>query len=129
MKIVKRREEPTKHFRSEDGTYLIAQYGYPVHKLDSNSKRQDINNTLSTVNGKCATPGVRVNFAEKTTDNETQFSLHNGNKKIIMSMSGTNKKVEGQGTNSHTDFREEVTKLPKMMTLYRVFPQFCILKY
>lgn len=123
FKVVNRREETAKHFRTEDGTYVAAQYDYPVRKLDSNNKWQDVDNTMAEVNGKYATPNARVKFAKKTTGNETLFTLHNGNRKITTSMFGANKKVAGQGTNTHTEFGEEATKLPKMMTLYGLFSQ------
>lgn len=123
FEVLKRREETAKNFRTEDGTYVAAQYDYPVHELDSNGKWEDVDNTLAEVNGKYATPNARVKFAPKNTGNETLFTLRNGNRKIIMLMSGASKMIAGQGTNTHTEFGKEATKLPKIMTLDRLFFQ------
>jgi hypothetical protein len=117
FEVIERREEAVKHFRDADGSYVAAQYNYPVHELDSNGKWQDIDNTLAESGSEYATPNARVKFAKKITGNETLFTLHDGNRKITMSMTGANKKVAGQVTNTHTEFGEDATKLQKMMAL------------
>ena len=117
FEVVDRREETVKHFRTEDGSFTAVQYNVPVHEKDENGEWQDIDNTLSESGSEYATSNARVKFAKKTTGNETLFTLHDGNRKITMSLSGANKKVAGQVTNTQTEFPEDATQLQKMMTL------------
>ena len=117
FEVKDRREETVKHFRTEDGSFTAVQYGIPVHEKDENGEWQDIDNTLSDTGSDYATSNARVKFAKKTTGNETLFTLHDGNRKITMSLSGANKKVSGQVTNIQTEFSEDATKLQKLMTL------------
>ena len=117
FEITDLREETVKHFRTEDGSFAAVQYNYPVHEKDANGVWQDIDNTLSESGSEYATPNARVKFAKKTTGNETLFTLHDGNRKITMSLSGANKKVAGQVTNTQTQFAADATQLQKLMTL------------
>ena len=117
FEVIDRREETVKHFRTEDGSFTAVQYNVPVHEKDENGEWQDIDNTLSESGSEYATSNARVKFAKKTTGNETLFTLHDGNRKITMSLSGANKKVVGQVTNTQTEFPEDATQLQKMMTL------------
>ncbi|MBO5111334.1 MAG: RHS repeat-associated core domain-containing protein [Clostridia bacterium] len=117
FEVTDRREETVKHFRTEDGSFTAVQYGIPVHEKDENGKWQDIDNTISDMGNEYGTSNARVKFAKKTTGNETLFTLHNGNRKITMSLSGANKKVAGQVTNTQTEFPEDATQLQKLMTL------------
>ena len=41
--LTDRRDEYTKHFRTEDGSVVAAQYNDPIHYLDENGSWQDIN--------------------------------------------------------------------------------------
>ena len=117
FEITDRREETVKHFRTEDGSFTAVQYNVPVHEKDENGEWQDIDNTLSESGSEYATSNARVKFAKKTTGNSTLFTLHDGNRKITMSLSGANKKVAGHVTNTQTEFPEDATQLQKMMTL------------
>lgn len=117
FEVIDRREETVKHFRTEDGSFTAVQYNVPVHEKDENGEWQDIDNTLSESGSEYATSNARVKFAKKTTGNETLFTLHDGNRKITMSLSGANKKVAGHVTNTQTEFPEDATQLQKMMTL------------
>ena len=117
FEVTDRREETVKHFRTEDGSFTAVQYGIPVHEKDENGEWQDIDNTLSESGSEYTTSNARVKFAKKTTGNETLFTLHEGNRKITMSLSGANKKVAGQVTNTQTEFSEDATQLQKLMTL------------
>ena len=117
FEVVDRREETVKHFRTDDGSFTAVQYNVPVHEKDENGEWQDIDNTLSEVGSEYATSNARVKFAKKTTGNSTLFTLHDGNHKITMSLSGANKKVAGQVTNTQTEFPADATQLQKMMTL------------
>ena len=117
FEVIDRREETVKHFRTEDGSFTAVQYNVPVHERDENGEWKDIDNTLSESGSEYATSNARVKFAKKTTGNETLFTLHDGNRKITMSLSGANKKVAGHVTNTQTEFPEDATQLQKMMTL------------
>ncbi len=117
FEVTDRREKTVKHFRTEDGSFTAVQYGIPVHEKDENGKWQDIDNTISDMGNEYGTSNARVKFAKQTTGNETLFTLHDGNRKITMSLSGANKKVEGQVTNTQTEFPENATQLQKLMTL------------
>ena len=117
FEVIDRREETVKHFRTEDGSFTAVQYNVPVHEKDENGEWQDIDNTLSESGSEYATSNARVKFAKKTTGNSTLFTLHDGNRKITMSLSGANKKVAGQVINTQTEFPEHATQLQKMMTL------------
>ena len=117
FEAAERREESVKHFRLEDGSYTAVQYDVPVHYLDEDGEWQDIDNTLSASGSEYSTSNARVKFAKKITGNETLFTLHDGNRKITMSLDGAIKKTKGQVTNTETEFDENATKLQKLMTL------------
>jgi hypothetical protein len=117
FEVIDRREETVKHFRTEDGSFTAVQYNVPVHEKDENGEWQDIDNTLSSVGSEYTTPNARIKFTKKIPGNEGLFTLHDGNRKITMSLSGARKKVEGQVTNTQTEFPEDATQLQKMMTL------------
>ena len=44
--VIEYRDENTKHFKLEDGSYRVYSYNNPIHKLDINGKWQEIDNTL-----------------------------------------------------------------------------------
>lgn len=112
------REANTKHFKLDDGSYIAAQYSYPIHIKDESGAWQDIDNTLSDSGSDYTTSNARVKFAKKTTGNENLFTLHDGNYKITMSLNGANKKVDGVVSNN-TD-AESDTELQKMMNLEKL---------
>ena len=117
FEITERREESVKHFRLEDGTVTAVQYDAPVHYLDGSGKWQDIDNTLAASGGEYVNGNARIKFARKVTGNGSLFTLHDGNRKITMSLEGAVKKTAGQVTNPTTDWDESTPKLQKMMTL------------
>ena len=95
FEVIDRREETVKHFRTEDGSFTAVQYNVPVHERDENGEWQDIDNTLSESGSEYATPNAKIKFTKKIPGNEGIFTLHDGNRKITMSLSGARKKVEG----------------------------------
>ena len=111
------REESVKHFRLEDGSCIAVQYSNPVHTLDDNGKWQDIDNTLSSSGSEFSTGDARVKFAKKITENESLFTIHDGNGKITLSLDGAKKKTAGKVTNTSTEFDKDATKLTKLTTL------------
>lgn len=117
FEVIERREEFVKHFKLDDGSYTAVQYDVPIHYLDENAKWQDIDNTLSVLEDNYSTSNSRIKFAKRITGNETLFTIHDGNRKITMSLDGSKKNTFGSVTNTHTEFDEHATQLQKMMTL------------
>lgn len=115
--VTKLREESVKHFSLEDGTYMAVMYGSPVHTKDADGNWQDIDNRLSESGSEFSTSNARIKFAKKITGNEVLFTLHDGNRKITMSLDNAVKKTAGTVTNTVTDFDNEATQLQKLMTL------------
>ena len=112
-----RREANVKHFALEDGTYTAVMYGSAVHTQDAEGNWQDIDNRLSDSGSEFSTSNARIKFAKKITGNETLFTLHDGNRKITMSLNNAIKKTVGAVTNHTTEFDSEATQLQKLMTL------------
>ncbi len=112
------REEGVKHFHLEDGSYMAAQYAYPVHYLDDSGEWQDIDNSLTESGGMLANSTARIKFAKKITGNSTLFTLHDGNTKLTMSLVGAQKGTVGEATN-YAD-AESDTELQKMMNLEKL---------
>ncbi len=113
------RQANIKYFLMDDGSYTAAVYPGAVHYLDGNGNWQDIDNTLSASGSEYSTSNARIKFAKKITGNETLFTLHDGNRKITMSLDGAIKKTAGQVTNTEPE-RGETTKLQKLMTLNKL---------
>ena len=113
------REENVKHFHLEDGSYIAAQYNYPVHYVDDEGVMQDIDNQLSEASGGVfANKNARIKFAKKITGNETLFALHDGNTKLTLSLKNAAKGVKGAVTNKEDS--QESTQLQKMMNLEKL---------
>lgn len=113
------REESVKHFRLEDGSYVAAQYNYPVHYADEDGKWQDIDNTLeSAIGGVYATSNARIKLAKKITGNETLFALKDGNTKLSFGLIGATKGTVGTVTNGEDSSSD--TELQKMMNLEKL---------
>jgi len=81
FEVTELREENTKHFRLEDGTYLAASYVAPVHYKDEEGKWQDIDNRLFLLGSEFSTTDAKIKFSKKITGNENLFTLRDGNTK------------------------------------------------
>ena len=114
------RTASVKYFRLEDGSYYAAQYDSAVHYQDENGDWQDIDNTLAVSGSEITTSNAKIKFAKKTTGNGSLFTLHDGNRKLTLSLDGAAKKVAGEITNFETEFGEDATKLQKMTTLDKI---------
>ena len=112
------REESVKYFRLSDGSYVAAQYNYPVHSLDENGKWQDINNTLFKNGSEYSNENARIKFAKKINGSSILFALHDGNAKITLNLIGAQKGTKGEVVNGN-DAAEE-TELQKMMNLENI---------
>ena len=114
--MTERREENVKHFHCPDGTNIAVQYDMPVHYLD-NGEWKDIDNTLAASGSDYSTSNARIKFAKKITGNESLFTLHDGNCKIVMSLDGARKKTAGKVTSLEKETDATETKLQKLMRL------------
>ena len=117
--VAELREESAKHFHLEDGSYVAAQYGYPVHYVDDAGSFQDIDNSLAEASGGVyANPNARIKFAKKINGSATLFALHDGNTKLTFDLVGANKGTLGfVSNNSDADCE---TELQKMMNLEKL---------
>ena len=115
-----KREESVKHFHLEDGSFVAAQYNYPVHVADEEGNLVDIDNSLSSglLDTEYSTPDSRIKFAKKITGNSTLFTLHDGDTKLSLSLAGAKKGIKGSVTNGED--AEESTELQKMMNLEKL---------
>lgn len=112
FEIIELREEYAKHFRLSDGSYVAAQYKYPVHSLDENGEWQDIDNALSKSSSEFTNANARIKFAKKINGSATLFTLHDGNTKITLNLIGAEKGTKGTVTNgSDTDGDTELQKM------------------
>lgn len=116
FEITSLRGENVKHFHLPDGTYQAVVYGEPVHRLNADGEWEEIDNTLTEANGVIATGDSRVKFAKKITGNESLYTLHNGNYKVTIGLSGAKKKVEGVVTNLSVS-EDGMTKLQKLTSI------------
>ena len=117
FEVKERRNAYTKHFKLEDGTFTAVQYDVPIHYQDIAGDWQDIDNHLKASGNEYVTSNARVKFSKKVTGNEVLFTLHDGNRKITISMDGAIKKTSGVVTNTNTEFDQNVTQLQKLTTL------------
>ena len=114
--VTELRESNVKHFRLEDGSYIAAQYNYPVHYIDENGELTDINNRLEEVQGGTyANSNSRVRFVKKLTGSGKLFSLSEDDTKIEVSIINANKGICADVVNS-SDAIED-TELQKKMNL------------
>ncbi|MBQ8387629.1 MAG: hypothetical protein IJX46_01725 [Clostridia bacterium] len=117
FELTDRRTADTKYFRLEDGTVYVAQYDSVIHYLDENGEWKDIDNTLSASGDTYATSNQKIKFAKKTGGSGEIFTLHDGNRKLTLTLQGANKKIVGVVTNNESDLPEDASRLTKMTTL------------
>ena len=115
--VTELREENVKHFRLEDGSYVAAQYNYPVHYTDENGKFEDIDNRLVESGSEFSTGNSRVKFIKKITGNGNIFTIHENNTKITMGLVGAEKKTKGVVTGSNNSDDAIDDALGKMTNL------------
>ena len=115
--MVSLRQENVKHFRLADGSYVAAQYNYPVHYKDENGEFIDINNQLVSSGSEFATENSRVKFIKKIAGNGNILTLHENNTKITMGLVGAEKKTEGvvtSGDNSDDYIEDALGKMTNL---------------
>ena len=87
------REENVKHFRLDDGTFQAVIYADSVHRKGSNGAWSDIDNTLSTKNGKLVDSDGRVSFSPSIGGDGHIYSMTEDGYSIALNLvSGTSKK-------------------------------------
>ena len=120
IEITELREEDVKHFRLADGTYVAAQYKTAVHYLDDNGMWQDIDNSLSEIDGDISTSNSRVKFSKKITGNERIFTLKNGSYKITFSLEDAAKGTPITVSNDGKTTVKAATKFEELSTLSKI---------
>ena len=118
IEMTELREEGSKTFRLEDGSYLAAQYKEPVHYLDGDGKWQDIDNTLAASGSEYATSDARIKFTKKVTGGKEIFTLQDGNKKITLAFPEAKRKTVGTVYNGEDGECE--TELQKKLNLEKL---------
>ena len=119
--MVSLRQENVKHFRLADGSYVAAQYNYPVHYKDENGEFIDINNQLVSSESEFVTENSRVKFIKKSTGNGNIFTLHENNTKITMGLVGAEKKTEGVVTSTNNSDDSIDSLIGKLTNLENIF--------
>ena len=115
--VTELREENVKHFRLSDGSYVAAQYNYPVHYTDESGQLADIDNRLIDSGSEFSTNNSRVKFIKKITGNGNIFTLHENNTKITIGLVGAEKKIEGVVTENNNSDDAIESALGKMTNL------------
>ncbi|NLK40267.1 MAG: hypothetical protein GX303_08535 [Clostridiales bacterium] len=88
IEVVSLREENTKHFRLQDGTYQAVVYSEPVHRKDTKGEWRDIDNRLAVTNTNTySTSDNRINFAQSPTSDGKIFSLKENAYSITLGLS------------------------------------------
>lgn len=118
--VTELREENVKHFRLADGSYVAAQYNYPVHYTDENGEFEDIDNRLVESGTEFSTNNSRVKFIKKITGNGNIFTLHENDTKITMGLVGAEKKTKGVVTSNHNSDDAIDDALGKMTNLENI---------
>ena len=118
--VTELREENVKHFCLEDGSYVAAQYNYPVHYTDENGQLADIDNRLIESGSEFSTDNSRVKFIKKITGNGNIFTLHDNNTKITIGLNGAIKKTKGVVTSSNNSDDAIESTLGKMTNLENI---------
>ena len=118
--VTELREENVKHFHLEDGSYVAAQYNYPVHYTDENGQLADIDNRLIDSGIELSTNNSRVKFIKKITGNGNIFTLHENNTKITMGLVGAEKKTTGVVTSNNNSDDAIESVLGKMTNLENI---------
>ena len=118
--VTELREDNVKHFRLPDGSYVAAQYSYPVHYTDENGQLIDIDNRLTESGSELSTGNSRIKFVKKITGNGTIFTLHENNTKITMGLAGAEKKTEGIAINNNNSDDAIESTIGKMVNLENI---------
>ena len=112
------RESNAKHFRTEDGSYVLAQYNYDVHYLNEEGEWVDYDNTISeTLLSGYATPDSNIKFSKKLNGSGNVLTFKNDNLKISISALDVNKTNAEVINNEDAD---ELTELQKLMNLEKL---------
>ena len=118
--VTELRESNVKHFRLEDGSYVAAQYNYPVHYTNENGKFIDIDNRLIESGSEFSTSNSRVKFIKKLTGNGNIFTLHDNNTKITVGLVCAEKKTNGVVTSTNNSDDDIEDALGKMTNLENI---------
>ena len=91
FELTELRSAETKYILMSDGTIQALVYDTAVHVQDENGVWQDMDNSLTE--GNTTVDSARVKFAKKISGNGELFTLHEGNRKVTLSLSGAIEKT------------------------------------
>ena len=114
--ITSLRDENVKHFQMSDGSVVAASYDVPIHTMED-GEWEDIDNSLSESGDELTTGNQRVKFSKKINGSKKILTIHDGNKKIEISMADAIKKTSGSIVNYDSESEENLTELQKMTKL------------
>lgn len=111
------RQADTKYIQMSDGTVRALVYDTAVHRPDGQEGYTEIDNRLSEKGDGVENADARIKFSKKITGNGTLFTLHEGNRKITLSLPGAVKKTPVTVVRDGTDNTKAATKLEELSTL------------
>ncbi len=111
------RTADTKYIQMSDGTIQALVYDQLVHWLDDDGNWQEVDNRLSSTGDSYESADLRVKFSKKITGNNQLFTLHDGNRKISLSLNGATKKTPIKIEHNGTSDEKFATRLEKLSTL------------
>ncbi len=111
------RQADTKYIQMSDGTVRALVYDTAVHRPDGQGGYTEIDNRLSQNEDGIVNTNARIKFSKKITGKGTLFTLHEGNRKITLSLPGAVKKTPATVVHNGTTNKKAVTKLEELSTL------------
>ena len=118
FELTELRSAETKYILMSDGTIQALVYDTAVHVQDENGVWQDMDNSLTE--GNTTVDSARVKFAKKISGNGELFTLHEGNRKVTLSLSGAIEKTPITVVSDGKATEKAVTRLEELSTLFRV---------
>ena len=89
-------------------------YADPVHRLNSEGRWENIDNSIVASDDELSTGDARVKFSKKLTNNGTILKVHENNKKVEFALMGTVNKTDGIFTNTESKISEKDSKLEQL---------------
>lgn len=111
------RQADTKYIQMSDGTVRALVYDTAVHRPDGQGGYTEIDNRLSQNEDGIVNTNARIKFSKKITGKGTLFTLHEGNRKITLSLPGAVKKTPATVVHNGTTNKKAATKLEELSTL------------
>jgi len=101
--VCEKREENSKEFLMSDGSYMIAQYGFPIHYQDKSNQWQDFDNSMEKVS-----EDISISKSTKSISNNLSSASRSASETIN----------EYKNKKSNKDFRlANIAKSSKMVSV------------